>query len=449
MKHILIVTYGFPPANNMAAHRNHIRAKGFDEQGYRVSVVTRCWQQGQTGAAPLTDTSPLEITSEKMFSNTTVYRVPFGPDRLAGLNVAQAAVLRLRRWLGHRRCPALLKRTLENFCFFTCPLDYAFRLAVQPADLACRLESPPDFVLASGDPWSNFELGRELAAFFRAKYIAEYRDPWNYTDEKFRIDGFNAYNANLVSRLKRGLSARRERRVNQGADLIIAASPPFLENALAMTGAQSGLVVTNGFDRAEIDAVKTDKYDRFTLCYVGTIYSQQRAEIFFQALQNFLDKHGIDPKEICVKMIGSKFSHGFDRTMKRIQACRDHLQILEFPDRVAKEESLKIQKSSSVLLFFAHEKSVGIIPGKFFEYIAVGIPVLLVPSDRGVLADIIRQTGTGSVCDTVEETVEFLEQAYFSWKKTGRVLYSPDRKAIERYSYQEITQMLIRRLEAT
>lgn len=443
MRHILIVTHGFPPANNMAAHRNFIRAKGFDEQGYRVSVVTRAWKPGQAGQSPA-DVSPHEIIREKLFSNTTVYRVPFGPDHLVDLNPLQKMVLGLTR----KKRQGLVAKLIDSLAFFVCPLDYAFRLDVRPDELARLLPSAPDFVLASGDPWSCFDVGQKLSAFFKAKQISEYRDPWNYVDDKFRIEGFNTYNDNWVSRLKRAYSVVRERRLNRKADLVIAASEPFLENALAMTGASQGMVVTNGFDRAEIAAAPVEQYGRFTLSYIGTIYSQQRADIFFRALQQFIDNCQIDPGNIRVRMIGSNLSHGFDKTMRHIVACRHHEQVVEYSDRLDKRASLGVQKSSDVLLFFAHDGSEGIIPGKFFEYIAVGTPILLVPSDRGVLESLVRETRTGAVCNTVEETAAFLESAYLAWKKSGNVPYDSDQGAVEQYSYQQITKRLINRLEA-
>ncbi len=441
MKHLLLLAYAFPPVLQMSATRNWLRAQGFEAEGYQVSVVTREWRKGHL-AHGAEDACSGEILVEKISKGITVYRVPFSPHKFDGFHPVQRMLFRCYSFLG----AGFMQRIIGNILYFILPMDFNFRLSVNPAALAALLPQKPDYVLASADPWSNFEIGKTLARHFGAKYIAEYRDPWGYSDPRFRIEGFNAYNSNFFSQLKRSFAKYRERILNYDADLVISVSKPVLENALEQSGAKRGAVITNCFNPAELQ-MKAEKFPKFTLTYIGTIYSQQKAEIFFKALDEFVEKNQVPLDSIRVKMIGSARSHGFEKTMLHIKKFRHYERVVEFIDRVEKQESLRIQKASSLLLYFAHANAAGIMSGKIFEYIAIGTPILLVPSDGADLKQLVESTGSGIVCETIEETVAALQRFYEEWKRQGFIAFSPNRAEVEKYSLQSVTKQLMAELE--
>ena len=106
------------------------------------------------------------------------------------------------------------------------------------------------------------------------------------------------------------------------------------------------------------------------------------------------------------------------------------------------------QKSSALLIIFPNEGTSGIYTGKVFEYIASGTPVLLVPSDRGVIADLLEETGTGTACDTIEETVAYLEKAHARWKGGEAARQLANDAAVAAYSYRVLAGKLAGKLES-
>lgn len=439
--HILLITYAFPPANMMAGHRAYLRAVGLSRAGHTVSVLTRDWAPGQSGLTSQ-ETSSSQIRSEQLAGGIRVLRVPFGNGDPGSLSI----LTRLLIWAERNASNWICGNFLRNFGAIFCPQDYAFRLSFKLAELDACLPTFPQFVIASGDPWSNFGIGKILARRWGARFIAEYRDPWNYHDSQFAIEGLNTYNANPWSQFKRRVALGRERRLVHDADLIIAASDPFLTNAKEVTGNPNGVVITNAFDREEIESIPKHNPDKFTLTYVGSIYSQQRSDVFFSALDSAISDASIPAEDVVLLMIGSGKSHGFNQTMARIRTFPSISKVVRFTERIAKRECLALQRSSSILLFFAHNRSAGILPGKIFEYLAMGVPILLSPSDNGVLAELLLATRTGTICDSPEDTKVYLVAAYREWKSTGTIAFQPDQNEVSAYSIESITNKLCREL---
>ena len=71
-----------------------------------------------------------------------------------------------------------------------------------------------------------------------------------------------------------------------------------------------------------------------------------------------------------------------------------------------------MEVQSHVLLYVAWQKEMGYVGSKVYEYIASGTPLLVVPSDHGVVDDILKQTGAGWLADTAAEVTAILEDCY-------------------------------------
>lgn len=109
---------------------------------------------------------------------------------------------------------------------------------------------------------------------------------------------------------------------------------------------------------------------------------------------------------------------------------------------VPRPEILELQRRAQVLLILSwsgpHEN--GGHTGKVFEYLAASRPILAWGGARGVLTDLLSETKAGVHALSKEELRNFIVQAYFEYKRYGRVLYDGSLDTINRYSQKQMAQ---------
>ena len=94
-------------------------------------------------------------------------------------------------------------------------------------------------------------------------------------------------------------------------------------------------------------------------------------------------------------------------------------ETVEFVDFVSHKEAVNFMISSCVLLLLIPqtENNKFIIPGKVFEYLATGRPVLVVGPPDSIAAQIVQQANAGAAFDydDVDGMTDFLFQQYQSF----------------------------------
>jgi glycosyltransferase involved in cell wall biosynthesis len=444
MKHVCIITYSFLPLNFVATWRQYYRAKYLAQNGYHVTIITRHWKKGDQYRSP-SSTKSAEIIKEELWDGVDVIRTPAGSSHLR-----RQLSLWKRTILSNALAPGRMLSTLyRQLAYFLLPMDYHLRLVYSRHQIRQLINKRPDVVIASGDPWHIFEVGNDLAEAFNCKLICEYRDPWNYRDERFRVEGFNSFNTNPLSQLKRWISIKREQRLTKNADAIVSVSVPWTQNASTITGIQKAFTITNGFEPEEFEEIEADREEVFTITYIGNLHAppQQNITPFIHGLTKFLGQDTSRLLNTKVQFVGTADSYNFSKTQFYLEQCPYYDDVFELTGKVDKPTSIQIQKSSYVLLFVAHEKLVGQYPAKIFEYLAAGTPIMLAPDDHDVCSELIKMTATGRACNTKEEVAAYLEELYTAWSERGRVPYTPVREQLEKYKYKEQNKKLIRILE--
>lgn len=430
-KHICIISHHFPPTNFMGSWRQYYRAKYLDKMGYKVSIITLHEEN------ILVDKSKSSfINKEKLFSKTDLIRVPY--NNSVGFNLIQKLVFKIK--INPKK--KLIKKIFAQISFLILPINYKYRMRLFPSEISNHLASFPDYIIASGDPWNIHEHGRELANFYNTKYIAEYRDPWNYYDNSYQIKGFNTFNKNFWSQIKSKISLKREQKINKNANGIISVSKSWTKNASIVTGTTKSKTITNGFEPGEFQLIKPVNYNKFTLSYTGHIYPFQEIYLFINGLNLFIDNNPKIKKNIQVLFFGSLNSHGFEKRLPQIKAL-DKYGLIKCTKRSSKNESIKVQKSSHILLYFTHLETKGVYSGKIFEYLGANKPIMISPGDNDILDELINQTQSGNSCSSIEEVSSFIENLYFNWENKGKKYYTPNRSVIESYSYKNKTKELI------
>lgn len=283
-------------------------------------------------------------------------------------------------------------------------------------------------IITTGPPHSLHLIGLKLKQNNNSlKWIADFRDPWTTISyhKSLRLSHF----ANKKHKLL-------EAKILQVADDIIVTSPTTKIEFTSIT--QKPIhVITNGFDiDANILANDVDKM--FSIAHIGSLLSE-RNPIFLWEILNELKKE-IDAfsDDFQLKLVG-KVS---DEVLNSIQqfGLEINLNNIGYLSHI---QSIKEQKKSQVLLLIEinNENTTCIIPGKIFEYIVSGRPIVALGPKGSDIKNIIEDSQTGIFVDYSEKQVlkTHLIALYRQFKNENLAVVA---KNVAQYSRRNLTSKL-------
>ena len=288
-------------------------------------------------------------------------------------------------------------------------------------------ENPVDTVITTGPPHSMHLIGMELQRKFAVKWIADFRDPWTTI----------GYHKELKLSEK---SAKKhkdlERKVLTTADAILTTSYTTKKEFEAITSKPIH-VITNGYDVEKIEKPPLD--EKFTLSHIGSLLSQRNPRILWKALKEILKENEQFRNDFQLQLIG-KVSPEIIETLKefRLDAY--------FKNRgyVSHTEALKYQRSSQMLLLIEIDsyETMGIIPGKLFEYMAAERPVLAIGPENSDVSKIITETNTGKYFnyEEYESVKEYILTSYKEYLNKNLKIYGI---GLQYFSRKKLTEKLV------
>ena len=365
---LLLIAYYFPPVQTIGAVRTGYMARYLTRLGWEVTVVTPhsyVWRNADDS-----EKISIELDAEGIHRILTGHRwrclVPIHL-KYWDQNVG---------WVAGGIC-----RTIARHRGVDMHIGW-----IKEAERACSNLSPKDVdvILASGSPFVGFRLAKSLSDRLRRPYVLDYRDPW--TQSRF------------VDRPPRPETVREEASLLEGCAAVTIASPSWGADLDQRYGVGKKVhVVTNGYDPDEMAAVKPYDFGHCAIVYTGTFYHPKIIISPFLAALKCLKE---SPNETNNQWYFHYY--GVQEDYVRQQAAHYGLNDrIVLHGRVPRREALSAVKGANLALVISsiHEQSQlidkGIIPGKIFEAIGFGTPVLLIsPLDSDVRA---LMTPTGLV----------------------------------------------------
>lgn len=298
---------------------------------------------------------------------------------------------------------------------------------IREAERACSNLSPKDvdLIIASGGPFVGFRLARRLSARLGRPYVLDYRDP--LTQSRF------------LDRSPRPVTAREEASVLQGCAAVTIVSPSWAEDLDQRYGVGEKVhVVTNGFDPDEMAAVEPYDFGHCAFVFTGNFFPPKISISPFLAALKLL-------KEFPNEVNDEWFFHyyGVQEDYVRQQAAQYGLtDRVVLHGRVPRREALSAVKGASLALVISsiYEQSPlidkGTIPGKIFEAIGLGTPVLLIAPLDSDATTLLAPTGLGKsfTGSDAQGMVSFLKDVV-----CGR---DPQQKNIENCSWATLSKKL-------
>jgi glycosyltransferase involved in cell wall biosynthesis len=246
---------------------------------------------------------------------------------------------------------------------------------------------------------------------------------------------------NLKGRLRRQLENFLTRRPDSAIFLTDAIEQIYLEHF----GKQSkwinhATVITNGFDPEEFRGFSRHPSDRLRVTHIGSFYGSRNPMQFLRVLADYVHEvKTLPPVEIC--FVGRTLGNALAGEIRnQIEACGLET-IVRLRDEVSHREALQLMFESDVNLLITHTSgSDYAIPGKLFEYMGAGRPILAVTSDR-LVTTLIQQHRLGWVCSTNDDLRNWFTS--YLGKDSRNIALNVD--PAETIPYQ--TDSLMRRME--
>ncbi|MBI1315624.1 hypothetical protein GC167_02025 [bacterium] len=374
---ILIATYYWPPAGGPGVQRWLGLSRFLQRGGAQVSVLT---VDPERAAYPLRDPGLEEKVEPGIQVLRTDNRDAFG--------------LYLK-WTGRKEIPfsgfanesarpgfrQQLAKWIRGNVFLPDARKGWNRFAFEDARRQHAID-PFHVVITTGPPHSTHLLGMHLQRALNIKWVADFRDPWT-----------DIYYASELrpSALARWIDARMETRVLRTADRVYASSPSLLGRLQAKGAGNRAELLTNGYDPEdfpEIPASNPRPHQRPELVYLGTMSRIYTLDGLIEALKRMGDNAPV------VRLIGV-----CDAVLRR-QIEGSGISAV-FEDPIPHSEAVQRMVRADVLLLLIPEQSgnEGIVPGKLFEYVASGRPILGIGPRQCDAATLLTQAGAGIFCD--------------------------------------------------
>ena len=346
--HLALLAWYFPPSVTGGTYRPTSLSRRCADFGWRVSVI----------AGPVT-----------------------GAPSAAGTYLLQTLPEDVRI---HRVSPPAIDPSPRCVPY----IDGGFVNMLATVSLARRVfhDDPPTVILATGPPFHNFVAAYYIARMFGAKWVLEYRDEWSECPFDFVWAG--------------AADRRWEAYLLRRADAVIFTTRSQLAHHLAVfpgLEASKGLVIPNGWELDDFSSTDAGPEPagleprRLVIAHVGSQFPHALPGPFLSTLEQVLARSERLRRELRLRFVGQKSREVIEQLSQFA-----HPEILESIDHVPKPEAIRLMKESAALLLFNGPKFERYLPGKIYDYLAAG-PPLLVFGEGGEIDALVKRLGAGLV----------------------------------------------------
>ena len=400
MKKVLVITYYWPPSGGSGVQRWLKTSKYLPQYGWTPVIYTpENPDVNSVDESLLKDISPdLEVIKRNIREPYAAYKFLTGKKKGEHL---QANIVSgekkgfLQKLSGHIRA---------NW-FIPDPRIWWVKPSVKFLKKYIG-QNKIDAIISTGPPHSMHLIARDIHRVFNIPWIADFRDPWT-----------NIFYFKHLGLSEKSLRKHKalEGRVLEEADRIVVVSSQM--KAEFSTGEYTKYsdkisVIPNGYDPDDFSEEKNPELSRFE-----KEIAEKTAGKFVMAHTGLLPQSA-DPDKLW-KVLGDLVKKDADLKEKLLIATMGQT------DAIVKEEITEnglsenfvdfgyvphtmsvawMKRADLLLLPLRKEKeSKAILTGKFFEYLASGKPILAFGPTDGNLADELKETGSGNICEFEDE----------------------------------------------
>jgi len=359
---VLLVVYTFPPAGGVGVLRAASLARYFPAEGIRLDVLTT-----RNPASVGVDFSLLQdIPAEVNIHRTMTFDLPFGiKKRLKRLITGAKPPDSSAASSSGTGKPNFVKSAVQDLLLpdpqvtWSPVLTRAARRIVRNRAI--------DLVIITGPPFSSFLLaGRLRREFPHLAIVLDFRDEW--LTAQFESGGFQFSRSERA----RSFAIRAEAGAIASATAVVLVTEAARREVRARYPqelAEKFHLIPNGFDATRIVRATPTANPRpngkIIVTHIGTLYAATDPTELIEALQSL-------PPEVKSRIALRFIGH--------IEEPRYREALLQLGDMVSlngylpQREALALMSETDYVLMITHDRLN--IPGKFYDYIGSGKPIL-------------------------------------------------------------------------
>jgi len=285
-------------------------------------------------------------------------------------------------------------------------------------------------IITTGPPHSIHLIGLRLKQRLPSlNWIADFRDPWSEWD---LLDTLS------LTRWARKKHQKLELSVLTKADKVVTIAPYHVRR-LEVLGHRKVELITNGFDAEDFSKIERVRSIKFIIRHIGIVDELRDPRPVMEAIKLLAVQHPEMTELITVEFIGN-----VNTNFKNDVASDDLLaRLVIFRNQVPHNELLTLYGQTDLqLLILAHTTiAPGNLPGKFFEYLASGNPILAIGPTDGDAAHVLRDTAAGVIHERKDhEGIKSSLLKFISRWQSGMEVRPPQ---LEKFSRESLTRQLI------
>ena len=362
--HVILIAYHFPPAQEIGGFRPFRFYKYLKQMGYVCHVIT---------ATEPEEECPADVV--------------YVPDHLRPI------------WEGSTKQRLSLKARIELLLrklMFPGHIGIMWSVAVAARCRQILRDHPQDrFVLFSTyPPLGVLMAGLILRMRERIPWIADFRDPisglgvgllpfWNHRVEALVFRTASAVVANV-----------------EGAATVWRNRYPWAQQKLH--------VICNGFDPDDAPAARElPRRNQKVILHAGSLYHGRNPNLVIESMARLRKQGMSEASSVRILLLGAADAKaGLDPALYH-EAEREGW--LELRPGVPRRESQQMMEETDGLLLVQPQSDVQ-VPGKLFEYICIGRPILALVPQRSAVEQILENAGVPHVCIYADDEMEAVDR---------------------------------------
>ena len=368
-----------------------------------------------------------EIIRKPIFEPYGIYRKLFGKKENAGKDNEVNPINAGKKSFGQR-----IAMWIRGNLFIPDPRCFWIRPSVRFLKKYLR-DHPVDVIVSTGPPHSMHLIARKVSAATGTPWVADFRDPWT------RMFYFKHLHLSGRSERKHHIL---EEKVLDDASVVVAVSPLVQKEFSSMTATPIELI-TNGFDESDFKNAIVEKDEYFNIVHTGLFAADGNPEVLWKVLGEKCSADEEFRNSLRLRITGKTDKE----IIRSIEAAGlyGHLTDNGYqPHSVA----IKEQKNAFLLILPLRKEPEykATLPGKLFEYMASGRPILGIGQPDGAMAIILNSTKAGVVFDWDDED-SIAKYIDICWQhfKSGTVENAPE--GISQFSRRELTKKMVKLFE--
>jgi glycosyltransferase involved in cell wall biosynthesis len=424
-KNLLLINYYWPPSGGPAVQRWLSLTAELAKLGWNIWVLT---VDEKYATYQLYDNSleaqihpSVKVVKTRTIEPFGIFRLLFGKKSIPAPGFSNEAN------------PSFTKRAarfIRGNLFIPDPRKYWKTFAVKEATQLIKIHTIQTLITA-GPPHSTHFIGKTLKAKNNLRWICDFHDLWTdviYYDLLFHLPAVKKYDNKL------------ERYIVHSCDHILTVGEKYKQKLLSKSSKISPdkiSLVRIGYDSSLFNGEPVNTAEAFTVAYVGSIAEYYQPEVFFKAIQPIASTDA----KVRINFVGIA-SPNIKQLVEKY-GLQNAFSEVGYVDH---EKAVLYMRQATVLLLInpVTKDEAMIIPGKIYEYLATGKPIINITRKESETALLINECKAGKTFERHETELlqEYLQHLYSLWKEGRLSSLSPDMEAIKQYSHHQIARHL-------